>query len=68
MGTMGIATGDGTSIGIGDGDSVSAGDIGLRDGDGAIIRRYANLDDEADGDPAIRRFGNLDIRDGDGLA
>jgi hypothetical protein len=62
-GTMGIATGDGDSIAVTNGDSISRGDIGLRDGDEATIRRYANLDDGADGDPAIRRYGNLDTAD-----
>jgi GH24 family phage-related lysozyme (muramidase) len=63
LGQLGIATGDGDSIAVTNGSSVSRGDIGLRDGDNATIRRYANLDDQADGDPAVRRFANLDNGD-----
>jgi len=47
LGQMGIATGDGTSIGMPMGGDIMEGDIGLADGDNATIRRYANL---ADGD------------------
>jgi len=43
---LGIATGNGTSVGVVDNDRVGESDFGHREGHDPVVRRYAQLDDE----------------------